>query len=475
MAAWHTLNILYPNGTTRLWQFSASGRDVELKEELTVLPSESLPSRAYSKGWGNIWKRKLNVAWLSPDEVFLRVIQLPVADFAETVSMVEFQLEKLSPIPITQLAWSIYVLPQKSATEQTVVVIMAQRNYIESFLGKLEGNGFFADRLETPLLDRILDCDNVQDSVWINAIDESGKSLISAWWFGGTLRHISFINLPDQEGEEKPKLIEGESSASNTAETAEAKKKLLKAQLEQTIWSGELEGWFGGSASWYISVPASVEPIVEDVVRELSEGNYEKRPLSEDTKIAQLTAKRLLDLSNQSSLVPAEYLDRYKQQFIDKLWMSGVGAVVLIYLAGVCAYFGYLEVLKFQYNRIQSQVVAMSNAYTNALAIKAQIQVLQDQINLKNAVLDAWYAVVQNLPEELTLNSLSFSRGRIVTIFGTAPQDQNAKITEYNGALAKAEINGQKLFSKVSPPTITLRGQNLTWSFNCELNRSEIE
>jgi len=68
---------------------------------------------------------------LPPDKVFFRVVHLPPSNFAETLAMVELQLEKLSPIPTGQVAWSVYVLPiaaEVAATElQTLIVTFVER------------------------------------------------------------------------------------------------------------------------------------------------------------------------------------------------------------------------------------------------------------------------------------------------------------------------------------------------------------
>ncbi|MGC8886936.1 MAG: hypothetical protein ACP5MG_07245 [Verrucomicrobiia bacterium] len=457
MGGWHICNIInLAKQGAQLWQFTAAGKNVRLSEELSTAPSEPLPHRLFKKSWGSLLTKKFNIAYLPPEQVFIRVIQLPAADFNETLSMVEFQLEQLSPIPVTQIGWAIHTLPSSQPNEQTVVVFIAPKNLIESQLGKLEENGYFADRLETPLFDTLFSYEIGGDSVWIYPVDPSvNKTMwISAWWINGALRHIGVINVLEND------------------------KESLKRQLLHIFWGGELEGWYDPNIQlrWHIVAPEEeAKTLFEPVVSEISAGNYESHPLPEPRKVAELTAKRLLEAKSQSTLVPQEYTERYKQQFIDRLWMSGVGAAILVYLIGVLIYFGYVEVLKFKYNQLQSKANALSAVYTNTLAVKAQIQVLEDQLSLKNAVLDAYYAVVINLPEELTLNSLSFSRAKTITIFGTAPSDQNAKVTEYNGILGRLEQNGQKLFSKVSPPTISLRGQNITWSFNCELNRTEVE
>jgi hypothetical protein len=86
-----------------------------------------------------LFQRKLNVACISPDHVFLRVAHLPASSFEETVSMVEFQLEKLSPLAVAQTVWSLQVVPHSKGNLQTVIVLILARSIVEEFLGRLEG------------------------------------------------------------------------------------------------------------------------------------------------------------------------------------------------------------------------------------------------------------------------------------------------------------------------------------------------
>src|ERR1044072_4473508 len=104
-----------------------------------------------AKDWNTVFQPKLNVAWLPADTVFLRVLQLPPADTTEeTASMVELQLEKVSPLPTAQIVWTFESLPRRAGQPQTAIVVIAPRNIVEEYLGKLETDGYLADRLEVP-------------------------------------------------------------------------------------------------------------------------------------------------------------------------------------------------------------------------------------------------------------------------------------------------------------------------------------
>ena len=94
MARLNTCNVLSAVGDPRqLWHFSAGMKDFNLNGEKAVPAGQLLPANWVAKDWGELVARKLNIAWLPLDSVFLRVLQLPKCDPSELLSMVEFQLE----------------------------------------------------------------------------------------------------------------------------------------------------------------------------------------------------------------------------------------------------------------------------------------------------------------------------------------------------------------------------------------------
>ena len=91
-------------------------------------------------------------------------------------------------------------------------MVIAARNAVEEFLGKLEGRGFLADRLEVPFLDQLeMDGSSRQPAApklheggseaeadaWIYPLLLGGQNAaLVAWWCGGALRNLSFVTLP---------------------------------------------------------------------------------------------------------------------------------------------------------------------------------------------------------------------------------------------------------------------------------------
>ena len=126
----------------QLWQFGTGNSQVALNTEQRLPSPGPLPARLVTKDWRALWQKKLNIAWMPVEQVFLRVVHLPACEPEELRAMIELQLEKLSPLAVNQIVWSFEVLPKSAGELQTVIVIIAERSLVEEFLGKLETDGY---------------------------------------------------------------------------------------------------------------------------------------------------------------------------------------------------------------------------------------------------------------------------------------------------------------------------------------------
>ncbi|MCI0746103.1 MAG: hypothetical protein L0Y58_11920 [Verrucomicrobia subdivision 3 bacterium] len=454
MARWHSLNVLQSESDLQnLWQFSAGGKFALQKEE-SRLQNEPLPDKIIDKDWQTLFQPKLNIAWLPAEKVFLRVVHLPKIDFAETQSMVELQLEKLSPLPVAQIVWGFELLPHVEPGMQTVVVIIAARHYVEEFLGQLEGRGYLVDRLEIPFLDQLLATPIDEDGVWIYAgVGEDQHACLVAWWYRKTLWNLNIIHLP----------------------ATERRAALLQEQLAQMTWAGELEGWLTSPPRYYlVADDAAAGAWIPMFPPEI---HVEIIPPIAGKDLAVLTAKRAAAGDTQTNLLPPEFTARYKQRFVDRLWMRGLGAIIGLYIMFVALYLGWAQFAKWRFSSVEDKVAEIGPTYTNTVQLKERVRVLQDQLDLQYAALDCWKATADNIPPELTLDNLNFERGRTLRLFGTASQEDVTKVQEFNDAIRNVTAKNQPLFTRTVAPTIQNRpgGNMISWNFSCELKRGESE
>jgi hypothetical protein len=457
MARWHSCNVLQSGADARqLWQFDARNGEFALNRAHRTTPGQPLPGGVVNKSWSSIWQPRLNVAWLPAGSIFLRVVHLPPGSFDETFSMVELQLEKLSPFPVTQVVWSVHVLPHLYNGLQTLIVMFAERRVVEELLGQLEGEGFLADRLELPVLDQIQATVVNEDGAWIYpGAGGDPNTALAAWWYGGALQSLNFITLP----------AIGDRAAG------------LREDLGHIMWSGEMDGWLTSPPTWHLVADGTTATMWEAPLREaLSEPVSIATPLTQE-QLAALTAKRAAHSEPKSNLMPPEFATRYRQQFVDRLWLRGLGAIGAVYGIVVAIYFGVIAVQGWRVGRVESKVKAQSLSYTNAQVTIAKYNLLQEREDLKYAALDCWQKVAEFLPESLQLDRYSLFEGRRLTLSGTAPSDQQLTVLEFAKNMRKATVKGVPLFDETKDDNFrnikNAGGTSSTWSFVLELKRTE--
>ena len=463
MARWNSCNILHvAPDAKRVWQFDAKGGGFVLDRELRVARADKLPAKGIAKQWSSLWQPKMNVAWLPAESVFLRVVELPASNFEETLSMVELQLEKFSPLPVTQVVWTMHVAgthvaPAKGdhAPEslQTVIVVIVERGVVEEFLGRLEQEGFLADRLETPMLDQLAAVPPGDDGAWLFPMSLAGQNAaLVAWRTGGVLRNLSFVALPP----------------------AGDRAKELKDQLAHLAWAGELEGWLNAPLKWHLVADPVNAAEWENLLRAALDAPVEVSAPPPPAELAAGTAKRAT-AAEKSSLLPAEFTAQYHQQFVDRLWLRGLFYAGAVYAVFCVIYFCAVAVLGFQTGRVEKQAAALNGDYTTAMQLKARYDVLKERQQLKYAALDCWQWVAEELPQTISLQRFSFADGQHLALSGTAPQDQVNTLFDFNTALKKKQVGGQTVFDQQQGDAVNprLNGNQESWSLSLELLHGE--
>jgi hypothetical protein len=466
MARWKTCNLLnVAPDAKRLWQFDAKGGGFVLRGEQRVPHTETLPGKWILKSWSSLLAPKLNLAWLPPESVFLRVIELPASNYDETLAMVELQLEKISPVPATQMVWTMHVFGTHQSvakadgtTEslQTVVVVIAERNAVEEFVGKLEGESFLPDRLETPFLDQLeivaASPDNSAGGAWLFPFSAAGQNVaLTALWSGGVLRNLSLVTLP----------------------ATGARAKELQEQLAHLVWSGEIEGWLNGPLKWHLVADPVNATEWESILRTGLNEAVEVIAPPALPELAARSAKRAA--AGKSGLLPAEFSARYHQTFVDRLWLRGLFYAGAAYAVFLIIYFCATTVLNYRVVKVEAEALRYSGAYTNSLQLKAIYDVLKERQQLKYAALDCWQWVAEDLPQGITLQRFAFTDGQRVQLSGIAPPETVDTLFNFDTGLRKKKVNDQFVFDQnvgdhVNP---RLSGNQESWNLSLNLLHSE--
>ncbi|MBT3616072.1 MAG: hypothetical protein HN707_13815 [Verrucomicrobia bacterium] len=456
---WSSCNLLEPAAQgSRLWQFSVSSKKVKLSGDLRVAEGDDPPAKAVAKDWRDLLSRKLNIATLPPEKVFLRVVELPECEPDELLPMVEFQIEDLSPLPMAQAVWSAEAVPGSTGTEgnQTVLVMIAERGVVEGHLDELEAVNYLADRVEVPLLRELVPGEPREDGAHIQLVQGADSVLaLVSWWFDGRLRDVNSFNLPD---------------------TAASRDELVE-KINSVALAGEVAGWMPDEPACHLAKRGDVAADWNTALAKCFGSIREVEPMSEvdlATAAVEFTAR-----TTAPGLMLEDYSARNRQRFQDGLWMEGIKGAVALMLIGLLGFYVYGSILQSTLDGKINEVTVQTNKFTKARSLKAKVETLEKQKALKDAALKAWREVTIGLPRELKFTQLTFSSDRIdgntsrkLRIAGTADAGNDTIIDDYHLALTRMEIDGQTLFSKVRPGLSRKdpRKKLTTWSLECEFD-----
>lgn len=434
-----------------IWKFQVGKDKLTKLADISLQVEAPLPPKAVSRDWRHLVQPTLHIACLPPGLTFIRAVQLPAGAPEEIPGMVEFELEKLSPLPPAQIVWTYEVLDRNEQGLSTILVVIAERSAIEEFLSRLETSGYVTDRLEIPLIRELALLAPTNDGIWIIADDAVGeRTVLVGWRVGGVWREVTLL-----------RLAEGEPGT-----------RQLVQQMECVAWAGELSGWL--SAVPPVNLMGSPDGVhaLETAVQEWCGEAVRTAPRIASEILAQAAAQFHLNPTG-ASLVPSEAVERHRNAMIDGLWVRGLVNAGITYLFLVFCYMAALKYREHQLEDAQDRASALGRQFTNTLQLKERIAVIQGQIDLRFAALNAWRAAVERLPESMTLSKLNFEKGRTLKLLGTVPSENIPDVTRFNSELKKVVIDGQPLFSKVAAAQFSSQGGSSTWSFDAELRRSE--
>lgn len=442
------------NGAARgkVHAFSAA-RDGVRQDAVHDVPGDKpLPSGVAGRDWQLLLKPRLDVAWVASEAACLRVLELPTTEPSEIGPMVELQLEKISPIPAAQAVHGFEVLPGPAGSgSTTVLVAIMARTAVEQRLAALAEKGFVADRLDVPLARELAGCAR-GDGLWIVADPAGANGLVAvAWRVEGRLRHLDVL-----------RMAPGEAGARS-----------LVAALTRVAWAAELEGWLSSIPPVRVVAPESMAASLAPVIAEWTgRGVPPVEPVRDEAAVAADSARVALARTGLT-LVPEDVATRNRQAFVDRLWMRGLGSLGALYLMVVLGGLAWFTHKESELADEQVNARGLAQHYTNAMRLRDQVLILEEQANLRFAALDCWKAAVETLPDDLTLTSLNFVRGRTLRLDGTVDPSRREAVTRYNSELLAVKARNQPLFSAVKPAQVQVRGTLATWSFEAELNRME--
>jgi hypothetical protein len=465
----NTCNVLDgTRGHQQFWRFAASGRGMKLVEVLdNPDPQALVPDKFTRRDASQMWDPHCqNDAWLPMEKVFFRVLRLPICEPEELAGMVELQLEKISPLAVSQVVWTFETVPPPPGVtpdQQVVVVIMAERAMVEDQLAQLESIGYRPDRLEVPVLQQVLSAREEVDQVdgaWIYPrIINNRPVCLVAWWAGGELCNINVAHLSSPEH-----LNE------------------LTEHLTASAWAAELEGWAPAAWQWHLVADRELAEQWLPLLNEWAGRGVQPHDPPETAALAAACAHHAARPLEEANLLPLEYRDRFHRDDVDRVWLNVAGWMLAAYAIFVGVYFFALGNLRDEQDKEERSRRKLQREHKGMALEEERFLKKREYDELGKKALECLQAVAVSLPTDMQLLSMNFNDRKEskqnLTLSGNVPTDLDQLVGTFKDNMSGIEVENLDhekvgLFADVlegSIVEIPIAGDPVKrWSLTCEL------
>ena len=412
------------------------------------------------------------ITGLDSADVLCRVITLPTANEEELNSMLELQLENLSPLPVEQIVYGYEVI-RKGEKQTDVFVAMAVREKVQQRLEILRQAGLPADVLDIEPLallswlqhQRVLSPQDL-DHLALVSLEEEVATLILT--HAGKPQFVAAVPL------------RGIGGASH-AETAAAAAQLIAEELRLAMTAVEASQ---PEARWprvrVLPAPAAGETARFDaayVAVALGEATglpCEPLQLSQPPSIAlgfclrhgPNAEARTLNLMPSDVLAEKEQLVRRQRM---KRWIVIIAALYALMVIAVLGGIGWkMSVV----SSLQSELNQVAPGRDRVKTLMTDLKVLQEHVNEVNVPMECLNEIARLKPESIFLTEVNFVDGETVTLSGFAP-NASAVTDEFNPKLEKSPLfpGGTKMAPLLNQK---IRGSEaVRFSITCNLKKGE--
>lgn len=353
-------------------------------------------------------KATLHIA-LSASQVLMRVLELPTTDPAEITAMVELQMDEICPFP-GEFMTSSWEAVARAENATRVLVCAVNRNVIEPIEEAVAAAKLEIHRLDVDVLG------------WLVVMRKAGR-------LPDRGRHIAFLF---EDGATTLVLFEDGSPIILRSLGSCADEEEMKAIVEDTGYAmaaAEVEwGAFpiASATAWYATTP----PPGLDLLESVCGCRPRAEALSSLDALTDGLTQRAIGKIPVINLAPPEWGEaRTSREARRRLWI-GVGSGLAAWALILFLFFMILGIRKGQVSELEKRNKDLKAAVAEVHELQDRVESLAAHTNASRAVMEVVLAVATALPEDVSLNELSYTKSRGFSLSGVGVSDRVLNFTD---------------------------------------------
>jgi hypothetical protein len=340
-------------------------------------------------------------------ELLMRTMEFPTADPAEIASMVGFQIDKVSPFPLDQLAVSHEILRQ---TENGALVLMvaAKRDCIDNIGDIFKQKGLHIHSMDARVLG------------WLHLLENEGHLEGTGCEILIIDDEVDFALVFLSEG--VPVSFRSLHAKINDQDIVDE----LAHEIGYTLTTLDAEHDLPAPSAIAVWSLHDVPPDICDQLKEKTGLAVQCNDLATLPPLSRGIIARTLDTENRIELIPSEWLEHKKTQRLQKKFTFISAVIVAVWLVFVLVFTGAYETRAIKLNRIQKRADAIAPAAATAFENREKLNALKIYTDRSSSALECLREVTRLLPPgDIEFASFNYNKGKGVTIRGSAETDDS--------------------------------------------------
>ena len=392
---------------------------------------------------------------LPSSQLLMRILELPSTNPQELRSMVELQMDQISPFPVEQLTVSYEILRQ-TENHSRVLAVAAQRKTVDT-LGEL----FKAQ------------------NVYIRSLDAE----ILAWWSllaSGDVQCAGRTVLILEEHTEFSMIVldEGVPICFRSLElfhdfTDEAVMREIATEVSYTLLSLEAEyGCLEVSFIFFWS-ESEIPDLLPDILSEQCCAEVLRYDLRTIPSVAAGLALRTAESRlHHVELVPREWIDLQRRKRLIRIATVTSIAVLSVWLAVVAIMGAVFTFQQAAYNRTRKEALKYEGPARAAQAAHEEMSSLEKYADRSHSALECLREVTAALPDGVEIASFTYKKNEAVSLRGSS--DRAEAVYDFF-----QKLGASKIFAGVKDQPVNTRmvkdRRVSTFSITAELPKTEPE
>jgi hypothetical protein len=341
---------------------------------------------------------------LPSSQLLMRILELPSTSADELKSMVELQMDQISPFPVDQLTVSYEVLSQ-TEDHSRVLAVAAQRKTVDAL-----GDLFKAQ------------------NVYIRSLDAE----VLAWWslliaYGQVPCQGRVVLILEEHTEFSMIVVDdGVPVGFRSLElfhnfTDEAVMREIIEEMSYTLLSLEAEyGHRDGCALEIWSESEFPEQLIT-LLKEHCGGPVNLHKLSSIPPVSEGLALRTMERRlHHAELVPREWIELQRRKRLIKIGTVASIALLSIWIAVITITGAVFTIQQASFNRVRKEAAKYEGPARAAQAAREEMISLEKYADRSHSALECLREVTTALPDGVEIASFTYKKGEAVSLRGSS-------------------------------------------------------